>query len=129
MENFIISYVNNFLLIDGKKFISSRRAAEIANYSADYVGQLCREGRVNARRVGRVWFIEEESIITHKKNSDDQLVRNGERSQILYAKNIAQEKNISNVKESVRVAPAPSTPTAPVVEKAPITQNYAKPVS
>src|ERR1035437_4816564 len=53
------------LVIDGKNFISSRRASEIAVYSKDYVGQLCREGRLVCRRVNRLWWVDEDSIRKH----------------------------------------------------------------
>jgi hypothetical protein len=49
----------------GKKYISSRRAAELTDYAKDYVGQLAREGKVLATRVGRSWFVEEEDILRH----------------------------------------------------------------
>ena len=55
------------VLLEGKTYISSRRAAEIAGYSTDYVGQLCRAGKVECRVVGRAWFVTEESIIRHQK--------------------------------------------------------------
>ena len=53
------------LVIDGKTFISSRRASEIAVYSKDYVGQLCREGKLVCRRVNRLWWVDEDSIRKH----------------------------------------------------------------
>jgi hypothetical protein len=53
------------LVIDGKNFISSRRASEIAVYSKDYVGQLCREGKLVCRRVNRLWWVDENSIRKH----------------------------------------------------------------
>jgi hypothetical protein len=57
--------------IDGKIYISSRRAAEISKYSNDYVGQLCRGGKVSARMMGRTWFVDQESILNHKKTSEE----------------------------------------------------------
>jgi hypothetical protein len=57
------------LLIDGKPYISSRRAAEIAGYSNDYIGQLCRENKLLCRMVGRFWYINEQSILKHREES------------------------------------------------------------
>src|ERR1700742_4372394 len=54
------------LTIDGKKYVSSKRAAELTGYAKDYVGQLCREGRVTARQVGRAWYILETSLMEHR---------------------------------------------------------------
>jgi len=50
------------ILIDEKKYISSKRAAKITGYAKDYVGQLCREGRVQAKLVGRSWYVLESAI-------------------------------------------------------------------
>lgn len=54
------------LTIDEKVYISSKRAAKITGYAKDYVGQLCREGRVDARLVGRNWYVLESSIMEHR---------------------------------------------------------------
>jgi hypothetical protein len=56
----------NELTFDGKVYVSSKRAAEITGYAKDYVGQLCREGRVDARLVGRNWYVLETSIREHR---------------------------------------------------------------
>ncbi|CAN5773855.1 hypothetical protein BH11PAT2_BH11PAT2_10410 [soil metagenome] len=49
-----------------KTYISSKRAAEITGYAKDYVGQLCREGHVDAKMVGRSWYVFEPSILKHR---------------------------------------------------------------
>lgn len=54
------------ILIEEKKYISSKRAAKITGYAKDYVGQLCREGRVPARLVGRSWYVLETAIQDHR---------------------------------------------------------------
>lgn len=54
------------LVIDDKKYVSSKRAAKMTGYAKDYVGQLCREGRVTARLVGRSWYVLESAIHDHR---------------------------------------------------------------
>ena len=54
------------ITIDEKKYISSKRAAKITGYAKDYVGQLCREGRVPARLIGRNWYVLESAIQDHR---------------------------------------------------------------
>lgn len=54
------------ILIEEKKYISSKRAAKVTGYAKDYVGQLCREGRVSARLVGRNWYVLETAIHDHR---------------------------------------------------------------
>lgn len=63
------------ILIGDKKYVSSKRAAKITGYAKDYVGQLCREGRVPARLVGRSWYVLESAIQDHRfaeKNIDQE---------------------------------------------------------
>lgn len=59
------------LLIEEKKYISSKRAAKITGYAKDYIGQLCREGRVPARLVGRSWYVLETAIQDHRFGATD----------------------------------------------------------
>ena len=54
------------ILIEEKRYISSKRAAKITGYAKDYIGQLCREGRVPARLVGRSWYVLETAIQDHR---------------------------------------------------------------
>lgn len=54
------------LTIEDKKYLSSKKAAKLTGYAKDYVGQLCREGRVEARLVGRNWYVLEDSIMEHR---------------------------------------------------------------
>lgn len=61
--------MNGDLYFDGKKYISSSRAAKISGYVNDYIGQLCRDGKLDARMVGRSWYVGLESLIEHKNNN------------------------------------------------------------
>lgn len=56
----------NEITIGDKVYISAKRAAEITGYARDYVGQLCREGHVDAKMVGRSWYVYEPSIRAHR---------------------------------------------------------------
>lgn len=58
--------MTNSILIEGKEYISSERAAKLVGYTKDYVGQLARAGKIKSKRIGRSWYIEEESINKHK---------------------------------------------------------------
>jgi len=57
------------LVFEGKKYISARRASEISGYNSDYLGQLCRSGKLVCKLVSRTWFVEENSILQHIKVS------------------------------------------------------------
>lgn len=58
------------LTIEGKQYISSKRAAKVSGYAKDYIGQLCREGRVDSKLVGRSWYVYEPSIREHRFNDE-----------------------------------------------------------
>ncbi len=62
----------NELEIQGKKYISSKRAAELTGYAKDYVGQLARAGKVPGTRVGRAWYVEESALLLHARSDADQ---------------------------------------------------------
>jgi len=54
------------LTLDGEIYFSSKHAAKVTGYAKDYVGQLCREGAVDGRLVGRNWYVREQSIREHR---------------------------------------------------------------
>lgn len=58
--------MRNSLILQDKNYISARRVQELFGYSSDYVGQLCRSGKIEAKMIGRSWFVTEKSIIDHK---------------------------------------------------------------
>ncbi len=60
------------LTLNGEKYISSKRAAKITGYTKDYVGQLCREGKIIAQLVGRNWYVSEVSIHKHRFELESQ---------------------------------------------------------
>lgn len=61
--------MNSDLYFDGKKFISSSRAAQISGYANDYIGQLCRGGKLDCRMVGRSWYVSFDSLHDHQKSN------------------------------------------------------------
>jgi len=61
------------LTISGKKYISSKRAAEISGYAKDYIGQLARAQKIKATRVGRTWYVLEEALLGHKNENSSSI--------------------------------------------------------
>ena len=59
------------LTFDGKIYLSTKRAGELTGYAKDYVGQLARGGKIDARLVGRNWYVHKESIIAHKQGGKE----------------------------------------------------------
>lgn len=60
------------ITIGDKTYISSKQAAKITGYAKDYVGQLCREGRVEARLVGRNWYVLDSAIREHRFGKEEE---------------------------------------------------------
>ena len=63
------------ILIEEKKYVSSKQAAKMTGYAKDYIGQLCREGRVPARLVGRSWYVLETAIQDHRFGTSDETMQ------------------------------------------------------
>ncbi len=57
-----------YITLGEKTFVKANKIARDLGYTSDYIGQLCRGGKVNAKLVGRTWYVEESSIKEHKKN-------------------------------------------------------------
>ena len=59
------------MTIGGKQYISSKRAAEISDYTQDYIGQLARGGAIAAKRIGGHWYVSESSLRAYKMKADE----------------------------------------------------------
>jgi hypothetical protein len=55
------------ITVEGKRYLSARRAAQISDYTQDYIGQLCRGKELTAKKIGRSWFVSEDSLMDHLK--------------------------------------------------------------
>ncbi|MDP3785062.1 MAG: hypothetical protein Q8R12_03230, partial [bacterium] len=51
------------VFLDGKIFLSLKKAGEVSGYHSDYLGRLARSGKLKSRKVGIQWFIEKESLL------------------------------------------------------------------
>lgn len=57
----------NVIDISGIRYLKATDAAKKVGYTADYVGQLARGGKLDAKQIGRSWYVSEEDILAHKK--------------------------------------------------------------
>ena len=55
------------LVLDGRKYIKASKAANELGYTADYVGQLCRRGKVSAHLIGRSWYVDQDELSMHRR--------------------------------------------------------------
>jgi len=53
--------------IDGVEYTSVSSLAKQFRYTTDYIGQLCRAKKVDAKLVGRTWYVNVISLTNHKK--------------------------------------------------------------
>lgn len=58
------------IILEGEKFISSKQAALLTDYAPDYIGQMCRLGKLRSKMIGRTWYVSEKSLLEHKAESD-----------------------------------------------------------
>lgn len=65
--------MSDSMWIQGKEYISSKRASELSGYAQDYIGQLARKGLIAAQRVGGLWFVSMTSLTEYKSNADTYL--------------------------------------------------------
>lgn len=54
------------VIFDGKEYTKASVLAEKFRYTSDYLGQLCRGKKVDARLVGRAWYVNLESLEQHR---------------------------------------------------------------
>ena len=67
--------------IKGKTYIRTAAAAKLYGYSQDYLGQLSREGRIAAKRVGRSWFVDPDSVAEYQRELEAETTTAEESSQ------------------------------------------------
>lgn len=53
--------------VNGKTYVKASRAADTAGYTADYVGQLCRGGKIDAVLLGKTWYVLDGVLLAHKQ--------------------------------------------------------------
>lgn len=57
--------------IDGIKYKKASLVAKQFKYTADYVGQLCRGKKIDAKLVGRTWYVNPLSLTEHKEHKNN----------------------------------------------------------
>jgi len=67
------------LILEGKKYISSKRLSHETGYTFDYISRLCREAKIEGKLLGRNWFVNPDSLLSYKtisRQSQKQLAKN-----------------------------------------------------
>lgn len=64
-----VMYTNLYmetLVLDGRSYVKASKAAKDLGYATDYVGQLCRSGKVSAHLIGRTWYVNTDDLASHR---------------------------------------------------------------
>ena len=109
------------LEIAGRRYLSTRRAGKEHKYHSDYIGQLIRGGKVVGKKVGRSWYVEEESLNAYL---------NGEGQK---SKGVVKKVAAEPIEEPVVVAvePEPVIKSEPVLEpiKVSVEEKIIEPIA
>ncbi|MSU73967.1 DNA-binding protein [Candidatus Kaiserbacteria bacterium] len=73
--------MSDAMWLEGKEYISSKRASELSGYAQDYIGQLARKGIIAAQRVGGLWFISMASLTEYKSHAEAYVPQQPERKE------------------------------------------------
>ncbi|MDP3762540.1 MAG: hypothetical protein Q8Q97_00515, partial [bacterium] len=55
---------NGEIFLEGRSYLSLKKAAELSTYHSDYLGRLVRNEKLRGQRFGIQWFIEKDSLLT-----------------------------------------------------------------
>src|SRR3989344_926647 len=106
---------------EGVRYLSTRRAGKEHKYHSDYIGQLIRGGKVVGKKVGRSWYVEEESLNAYL---------NGEGQK---SKGVVKKVAAEPIEEPVVVAvePEPVIKSEPVLEpiKVSVEEKIIEPIA
>lgn len=107
------------ILIEGVEYLKANVAAKRFKYTSDYIGQLCRGKKIDAKLVGRTWYVNPLSLTTHKK---DKLIKNAENSESKIAIKIKTDEGISRID----VQSVPRKATAKILATGSHSSHFAK---
>ncbi len=50
------------IFFDGKRYISANEAGASSGLTRDYIARLCRDGKISGRRIGKHWYVGQDSF-------------------------------------------------------------------
>jgi hypothetical protein len=101
--------------LDGVEYTKASHVAKQFGYTADYLGQLCRAKKVNARLVGRSWFINVPSLEAHREKKYSNLQKGQPMSETSGTLELSQKGDTTS-KKYLRRVPPPDAPKRRYVE-------------
>ncbi len=116
--------------VNGRQYISASRAAEITKYSRDYIGQLCRGGKIPATMVLRSWFVDIDALTNYKDTTEKNLRVYSQNAILLEShKNLLSRTAQANAQSETQVSvdSAPSQIKTAEPELKPVKKSLSKP--
>jgi len=89
----------NTVSVDGVTYTKAKIVAKKFGYTTDYIGQLCRGGKIQCQLVGRSWYVAEDSLLTHKSSTTSKY----RQDEILLEKKHILDINANPTNEKIRV--------------------------
>lgn len=60
------------LAVEGKNFIPASDAGRSVGYTSDYIAKLARDGKLEATRIGRQWYVTLDSVLDFKSRTEEE---------------------------------------------------------
>src|SRR5580698_800158 len=96
--------MNDDIYFGGVKYISATDAASSSGFTRDYIGKLCRLGKVSGKRVGKNWYVDNTSLEKFRIAQDDLRVKRNE--SLVKERSLAYQKAIAAIPAPIS-APEP----------------------
>ncbi len=93
----------NSVEISGVRYVKASAAAKAVGYTADYVGQLARAGKIDAKQVGRAWYVRDGELVSYKKEN---VRSNKEKTRAEIHKHIHATETVGQIYNSIYAPPA-----------------------
>lgn len=95
--------------LNGIDFVKASEVAKEYNYTTDYIGQLCRSKKVNARLVGRSWFVNVPSIEAHRESRHQGIKKEVSQSEVKNVEVESPDSSDSTPKTYLKRVQSPKT--------------------
>ena len=58
----------------GKTYLTTTEAAKLTNYSSFHIQRLAKEGKIEARKIGKIWAVCKQSVLSYEPTFDKPMI-------------------------------------------------------
>ncbi len=58
----------------GKTYLTTTEAAKLTNYSSFHIQRLAKEGKIEARKIGKTWAVCKQSVLSYEPTFDKPMI-------------------------------------------------------